>query len=130
MKDIKTRESRAGSVKTIDRASMLSYRMKQATIRGKEQLRTSTTGDDQNETSYAEEKTLSMAGNSVSAVGNAAASGFVRGRELAEKARDKRIVAGMANEYYPNGKELYEKEAVFSEKSIDSIFNQIKQTLQ
>ena len=33
MRDIKTRESRAGSVKTIDRASMLSYRMKQATIK-------------------------------------------------------------------------------------------------
>ena len=97
MKDIKTRESRAGSVKTIDRASMLSYRMKQATVRGKEQLRASTTGDDQNETSYAEEKTLSMAEKSVTAVGNAAASGFVRGREFAEKARDKRIVASMAN---------------------------------
>ena len=121
MKDIKTRESRAGSVKTIDRASMLSYRMKQATIRGKEQLRASTTGDDQNETSYAEEKTLSMAVGSVSAVGNAAASGFVRGRELAEKARDKRIIAGMANEYYQNGKELYENEAVFSENSTNSV---------
>ena len=61
MRDIKTRESRAGSVRTIDRASMLSYRMKQATIRGKEQARNYTDYSDQNATAYAEDRKRPLA---------------------------------------------------------------------
>ena len=71
MRDIKTRESRAGSVKTIDRVSVLGDRMKQASIKSKEQIRGFDQSDDQNETSYAEEKIFSLGEDSVYAAGYA-----------------------------------------------------------
>ncbi len=103
MRDIKTRESRAGSVKTIDRASMLGDRMKQASIKGKEQIRGFDQNDDQNETAYAEEKTLTMAEDSVYAAGHAGEGTVEKGRELAKMASEKRKVANMATEYYQSG---------------------------
>ena len=105
MRDIKTRESRAGSVKTIDRASMLSYRMKQATIRGKEQAAGSVSRDEQNETSYAEERTMYMADNSVSAAGSMAESGYRRGKEFVKKTISDRKLMREAEAVY--GKQPY-----------------------
>ena len=103
MRDIKTRESRVGSVKTIDRASMLGDRMKQASIKGKEQIIGFDQSDDQTETAYAEEKTLSMAEDSVYAAGHTGEGTLERGRELAKMASEKRKVANMATEYYQSG---------------------------
>ena len=103
MRDIKTRESRVGSVKTIDRASMLGDRMKQASIKGKEQIIGFDQSDDQTETAYAEEKTLCMAEDSVYAAGHTGENAVERGRELAKMASEKRKVANMATEYYQFG---------------------------
>ncbi len=103
MRDIKTRESRVGSVKTIDRASMLGDRMKQASIKGKEQIIGFDQSDDQTETAYAEEKTLSMAEDSVYAAEHTGENAVERGRELAKMASEKRKVANMATEYYQSG---------------------------
>ena len=80
MRDIKTRKSRAGSVKAIDRASMLSYRMKQATIRGREQARNYTDYGDQNATAYAEDNTFAIAEDAVYAGGSVSKRG-VQGTE-------------------------------------------------
>ena len=107
MRDIKTRESRAGSVKTIDRASILGDRMKQASIKGKNQIREADHGDDQSETVYAEEKTLTLAEDSVYAAEHTGENAVERGRELAKMASEKRKVANMATEYYQSGKKEY-----------------------
>ena len=103
MRDIKTRESRAGSVKTIDRVSVLGDRMKQASIKSKEQIRGFDQSDDQNETSYAEEKIFSLGEDSVYAAGYASEGTLERGREFAKMASEKRKVANLATEYYQSG---------------------------
>ena len=100
MRDIKTRESKAGTVRTIDRASMLGDRMKQVSVKGKEQVRGFDQSDSQNETAYAEEKTFGLAEDMVSSAGSYAEYGMKRGRELAHLAIEKRKLANLATEYY------------------------------
>ncbi len=103
MRDIKTRESRAGSVKTIDRASMLSYRMKQATIRGKEQARSFTDYGDQNETAYAEENTFAIAEDAVYAGGSITKRGVQSTEILIKNASFERKNADNVNFAYEIG---------------------------
>lgn len=76
MKDIKTREKSIGTIKTIDRASMLSYRMKQASVKAKGQVAGSRAEDERNESAYAEEKTLGLAESSAVLSKDAAVKGF------------------------------------------------------
>ena len=112
MRDIKTRESRAGSVKTIDRASMLSYRMKQATIRGKEQARSYTDNGDQNETAYAEENTFAIAEDAVYVGGSAAKRGAQGTENLVKNVSHERKKADNVNLAYEMGRKRAENQAV------------------
>ncbi len=82
MRDIRTRESKAGTVKTIDRAAILGDRMKQVTIKGKEQIRGFDQSDSQSETAYAEERTLTLFGESAYGAGSVAGCGIKRGENL------------------------------------------------
>ena len=119
MRDIKTRETRAGSVKTIDRAALLGDKMKQATLRNKEQIGGFDHAGEQNETNYAEEKTFAIVDDSLSSVGHATVTGVTRGREF-KKTRDKRKLAHIANITYQNGKKEYGNKAVPYEKVTNS----------
>lgn len=121
MRDIKTRESRAGSVKTIDRASMLSYRMKQATIRGKEQARNYTDYGDQNATAYAEDNTLAIAEDTVYAGGSAAKRGVQGTENLVKNASFERRNADNANIAYEMGRKRAEDKAVSSRRKIETV---------
>ena len=80
MKDIKTREKSIGTVRTIDRASMLSYRMKQAALKAKNQTAGLRDEDERNESAYAEENTLSLAGSGAIVSGDVAVKGFKEAR--------------------------------------------------
>ena len=80
MKDIKTREKSIGTVRTIDRASMLSYRMKQAALKAKNQTAGFRDEDERNESAYAEENTLSLAGSGAIVSGDVAVKGFKEAR--------------------------------------------------
>ena len=76
MKDIKTREKSIGTIRTIDRASMLSYRMKQATLKVKDQTAGFRAEDERNESAYAEENTLSLTGSGAILSKDAAVKSF------------------------------------------------------
>ena len=121
MRDIKTRESRAGSVKTIDRASMLSYRMKQATIRGKEQARNYTDHDDQNATAYAEDNTFDMAEDAVYTGESVAKRGMQGAGKLAQNASFERINADNANFAYEMGRKSTENKASTSRRKTGTV---------
>ena len=121
MRDIKTRESRAGSIKTIDRASMLSYRMKQATIRGKEQVRSYGDYGDQNATAYAEDNTFAIAEDAVYA-GESVAKRGVQGTEnLVKNASFERKNADNVNFAYEMGRKRAENKADFSRRKPGSV---------
>ena len=79
---IKTRERNTGTIRTIDRASMLLYRMKQASVKAKGQVTGSRVEDERNESAYAEEKTLGLTGSSVVLSKDAAIKGFRETRHL------------------------------------------------
>ena len=82
MKDIKTREKSTGTIRMIDRASMLSYRMKQATLKAKNQTAGFRAEDERNESAYAEENTLSLAGSGAVLSRDAAVKGFKEARHV------------------------------------------------
>jgi len=111
MRDIKTRESRAGSVKTIDRASMLSYRMKQATIRGKEQAGNYTDYGDQNATAYAEDNTFAIAEDAVYAGGSVTKRGVQGTENLVRNASFESKIADNVNFAYEMGRKRAENKA-------------------
>ena len=121
MRDIKTRESRAGSVKTIDRASMLSYRMKQATIRGKEQARNYTDYGDQNATSYAEDNSFAIAEDAVY-IGESVAKRGMQGTEkLVKNASFERKNADNANFAYEMGRKSTENKTATSRRKSGTV---------
>ena len=101
MRDIRTRESKAGSVRTIDRASMLGDRMKQASIKGKEQIRGFDQSNSQNETAYAEERTQALFEEAAYGAGNAAGYGIRRGENLPIWQIPRKKLANLAS---PKGK--------------------------
>ena len=76
MKDIKTREKSIGTIRMIDRASMLSYSMKQATLKVKDQTAGFRAEDERNGSAYAEENTLSLAGSGAVLSKDAAVKSF------------------------------------------------------
>lgn len=76
MRDIKTREKSIGTIKTIDRASMLSHRMKQASVKAKDQAIEFRAEDERNESAYAEENTLSIAGSGAVLLKDSGVKGF------------------------------------------------------
>ena len=76
MKDIKTRKKSIGTIRMIDRASMLSYRMKQAALKAKDQTAGFRSEDERNESAYAEEHTLSLAGSGAVVSGDVAVKSF------------------------------------------------------
>ena len=82
MKDIKTREKSTGTIRTIDRASMLSYRMKQAALKAKDQTAGFRSEDERNESAYAEEHTLSLAGSGAVVSGDVAVKSFKESRHV------------------------------------------------
>ena len=99
MKDIKTREKSTGTIRTIDRASMLSYRMKQAALKAKNQTAGFRNEDERNESAYAEENTLSLAG-----------FGAVLSRDVAVKSfREARHVKGVIGSRDQSAKETSPK---------------------
>ena len=121
MRDIKTRESRAGSVKTIDRASMLSYRMKQATIRGKEQARSYTDYGDQNATAYAEDNTFAITEDAIYAGGSVTKRGVQGTENLVKNARFERKNADNVNFAYEMGRKSTENKADFSRRKAGTV---------
>lgn len=125
MRDIKTRESRAGSVKTIDRASMISYRMKQATIRGKEQARTYTDYGDQNATAYAEDNTFAIAEDAVYAGGSAVKRGVQGTENLVKNARFEGKNADNASFAYEMGRKSTENKASTSRRKIGTVTDEL-----
>ncbi len=82
MRDIKTREKSTGTVRTIDRASMLSYRMKQASVKAKNQAAGFRTEDERNEVAYAEEDILSLTGSGAVLSRDAAVKSFKEARHI------------------------------------------------
>lgn len=82
MKDIKTREKSIGTIRTIDRASMLSYRMKQAALKAKDQTAGFRAEDERNESAYAEEHTLNLAGSGAVVSGDVTVKGFKEARRV------------------------------------------------
>lgn len=82
MKDIKTREKSTVTVRTIDRASMLSYRMKQVSVKAKNQATGFRTDDERNESGYAEENTLSLAVSGTVLSGDAAVKSFKEAKHV------------------------------------------------
>ena len=125
MRDIKTRESRAGSVKTIDRASMISYRMKQATIRGKELAGNYTDYGDQNATSYAEDNTFAIAEDAVYAGGSAAKRGMQGAGKLAKNASFERKNADNVNLAYEMGRKRAEEKAISYRRNTGTVTDDV-----
>ena len=82
MKDIKTREKSIGTIRTIDRASMLSYRMKQAALKAKDQTAGFRAEDERNESAYAEESTLNLAGSGAVLSKDAAVKSFKEAKHV------------------------------------------------
>ena len=125
MRDIKTRESRAGSVKTIDRASIISYRMKQATIREREQARNYTDHGDQNATAYAEDNTFAIAEDVVYAGGSVTKRGVQGTENLVKNARFERKNADNANVAYEMGRKSTENKASTSRRKIGTVTDEL-----
>ena len=128
MRDIKTRESRAGSVKTIDRASMLSYRMKQATIRGKEQARSYTDYDDQNATSYAEDNSFTIAEDAVYAGGTVTKRGVQGTEKLVKNTSFERKNADNVNFAYEMGRKRAGNKAATSRRKNGTVTDELSNT--
>ena len=82
MKDIKTREKSICTIRTIDRASMLSYKMKQAALKAKDQTAGFRAEDERNESAYAEEHTLNLAGSGAVVSGDVAVKSFKEARHV------------------------------------------------
>ena len=76
MNDIKTREKSTGTVKTIDRAALLSRSMKRTSIKAKDQISGLGSDDGSNESAYAEEKMFGMTEYGAGYGKDAAFSGF------------------------------------------------------
>ena len=82
MRDIKTREKSTGTVRTIDRASMLSYRMKQASVKAKNQTTGFRAEDERNESAYAEENTMGLVGSGAVLSNDAAVESFKEAKQV------------------------------------------------
>ena len=116
MRDIKTREKYTGTIKTIDRASMLSHRMKQASIKAKDQAKYYSQDNEHNEVSYAEEKTLSIVEGSVVTAEQIVRAGKDSVIKRAKTIQSRKEVARMARDTYQFGNENTEETAIFGKK--------------
>ena len=97
MRDIKTREKSIGTIKTIDRASMLSHRVKQASVKAKDQAFGFRAEDERNESAYAEENTLNIAKSGAILFGDSAVKGFRKSRHIKGVIESKTKIEKVAN---------------------------------
>ena len=109
MRDIKTREKYTGTIKTIDRASMLSHRMKQASIKAKDQAKNYSQDNEHNEVSYAEENTLSIAEGAVVTTEQIVRVGKDSVIKSAKTSQNRNEIARMARDTYQFGNENTEE---------------------
>lgn len=123
MRDIKTREKYTGTIKTIDRASMLSHRMKQASIKAKDQARNYSQDNEHNEVSYAEENTLSIAEGTVATAEHVLGAGRDSVIKRAKTFRNRKEITRMAQDTYQFGKGNTEETAVFDKENSEIIAN-------
>ena len=123
MRDIKTREKYTGTIKTIDRASMLSHRMKQASIKAKDQAKNYSQDNEHNEVSYAEENTLSIAEGAVVTTEQIVRVGRDSVIKSAKTSQNRNEIARMARDNYQFGILDTEETAVFSKKNSEIIAN-------